>query len=121
MLKGLGNLASMMKQAQEMGSKMQAATARLKLERVIGSAGGGMVEVEVNGIGEVLRVKLEDSLVDKSDRELIEDLIPAAVNQALAKAKQLHADEMKEMAGGLNLPGLDEALGQITGNENPFP
>lgn len=114
MLKGLGNIASLMKQAQQMGSMMQSVTERLKSERVVGSAGGGMVEAEVNGVGEVLRVTVEASLVERGDREMIEDLIPAAVNQALAKAKQLHADAVKEMAGGLEVPGLDEALGKIT-------
>lgn len=114
MLKGLGDIASLMKQAQHMGSMMQGITERLKNERAVGGSGGGMVEVEVNGIGEVLRVTIEPSLVERGDREMIEDLIPAAVNQALAKAKQLHAEAVKEVAGGLNLPGLDEALGQIT-------
>jgi len=117
LFKGLGDLASVMKQAQQMGSMMQGVTQRLKSQRAIGTAGGGMVEAEVNGVGELLRVTIEPSLVERSDREMIEDLIPAAVNQALDKAKQLHADAMKDVAGGLNIPGLSEALGNLTGNE----
>ena len=109
----------MMKQAQQMGAMMQAVTDRLKTERAIGSAGGGMVEAEVNGIGEVLRVTVEPSLVERGEREMIEDLIPAAINQALTKAKQLHADAVKEMAGGLDVPGLAEAIGKVAGPDNP--
>ncbi len=116
MFKGIGDLASAMKQAQQMGTMMQDLSQRLKTQRVVGNAGGGMVEVEVNGVGELLRVSIEPTLVETGDREMIEDLIPAAVNQALAKAKQLHSDAMKDMAGGLNIPGLTEALGDLTGD-----
>ena len=119
MLKGLGDIASLMKQAQQMGSMMQGVTERLKNERAVGASGGGMVEAEVNGIGELLRVTIEPTLVERGDREMIEDLIPAAVNQALIKAKQLHANAVKEMAGGLNLPGLDDVLSQISSDDNP--
>lgn len=76
-----------------------------------------MVEVEVNGIGDVLRVKIDPALMEEGDREMIEDLIPAAVNQAQAKAKQLHQEAMQSMANGLNLPGLNEALAQFTGEK----
>jgi nucleoid-associated protein EbfC len=55
--------------------------------------------------------------VERKDREMIEDLIPAAANQALAKAKELHAEVIKDMAGGMNLPGLDEALAKVTGQD----
>ena len=118
MLKGIGNLAEMMKQAQQMGSMMQGMGERLKSQHVVGSAGGGMVEVEANGAGELLRVTIEQALFDRGDREMIENLLPAAVNQALEKAKQLHADAVKDMTGGMNVPGLDEALKQITGGGN---
>ena len=115
MLKGLGNLASLIKQAQQMGGKMQGLGEELKQLRATGSAGAGMVEVEVNGLGELLSCRLEPSLVAKQDRELLEDLIVAATNQALSKARQLHAEAMKGLAGGIELPGLDEALSKLTG------
>jgi DNA-binding YbaB/EbfC family protein len=115
MFKGLGNLASMVRQAQEMGGKMQEVNAELRTKRVTGSAGGGMVEVEANGHGEVLRLKIDPSL---QDIEMIESLVPAAVNQATAKAKELHVELMQSMAGDLNLPGLDEALAKFTGGES---
>jgi len=113
LFKGLGDLASILKQAQQVGSMMQDVSQRLKTQRVVGSAGGGMVEAEANGAGELLRVTIEPSLMEQGDREMIENLIPAAVNQALSKAKQLHADAMKDVAGGLNIPGLNEAIGHL--------
>jgi DNA-binding YbaB/EbfC family protein len=120
MFKGLGdlaNLGAMLKQAQEMGNKMQEAQQQLKTKRVTGTAGAGLVEAEVNGASEVLSVRVDPDLFAKGDREMIEDLIPAAVNQALDKARELHAEAMREMTQGMNLPGLGEALAQL--NENP--
>jgi len=115
LFKGLANIASLMKQAQQMGSKMQAVQDELKTQRAVGAAGGGMVEVEVNGLGEMLRLSIDPALIERGEREMIEDLIPAAANQAQAKAKQLHVEAMKSVTDGLNVPGLDEAMGQITG------
>ena len=116
MFKGIGNLASLMKSAQQMGGKMQEINDQLKAARATGSAGGGMVEIEVNGLGEVLRAKIDPALLASGDREMIEDLLPAAINQAQAKAKGLHRDAMQAMTEGLNLPGLNEALAKIAGN-----
>ena len=116
MLKGLGNLAdfgNIMKQAQEMGGKMQQLTEELKTKRVVGNAGGGLVEVEANGLGAVLAVRIDPTLMEKQEHELLEDLLPAAFNSAQQKAKQLHAEQMQELTGGLNLPGLSEALSQM--------
>ena len=118
MFKGLGNLANLpalMKQAQEMGTKMQALGEELKTKRATGSAGGGLIEVEVNGLGKALSVRIDPSLVAKQDREMIEDLLPAAFNAAAQKAKQLHAEAMASLTGGLQLPGLDDALSQLGG------
>ena len=121
MFKGLGNLSNMgamLKQAQEMGSKLEGVQEQLKTQRATGSAGGGMVEVEVNGASDVLAVRIDPALFAKGDREMIEDLLPAAVNQAFGKAKELHAEAMREMTQGMNLPGLDEALANLT-NQPP--
>jgi len=115
MFKELGNLASLVRQAQQMGGRMKALNEKLKSERATASTGAGMVEVEVNGLGEVLRVKIDPSLVERGDREMIEDLIPAAVNEAVVKARQLHVDAMKTMTDDLSLPGLEDAIKQITG------
>jgi DNA-binding YbaB/EbfC family protein len=114
MFKGLGNLASMMQQATQIKDKMDDLNLRLKSERVSASTGGGMVEVETNGLGEILRVSIEPGLIESGERELIEDLIPAAVNQAIAKSKELHIEAMKTITEGMSIPGLDQALSQFT-------
>ena len=119
MFKGLGNLANLgniMKQAQEVGGKIQQLNEELKTERVVGSAGGGLIEVEANGLGEALAVRIDPSLIEKQDREFIEDLLPAAINAAQERAKQLHAEKMQSITGGLDLPGLNEAMQQFGGD-----
>ncbi|MGD9719682.1 MAG: YbaB/EbfC family nucleoid-associated protein [Pirellulales bacterium] len=122
MFKGLGqlaNLANVLKQAQQMGGKMEQMLESLKGRRAEGAAGGGLVTVEVNGLGEVLRCAIDPSLAN--DREMVEDLLPAAINQALAKAKQMHAEEMKALAGGVDLPGLNDMLAQLSGGTTGGP
>lgn len=114
MFKGIANIASMMRQAQQMGSKMKEAQEKLKHQRATGKAGAGLVEVEVNGLGEVLKVSIDPTLVERGEREMIEDLLPAAFNEAAAKAKQLHVEAMTD---GVDMPGLNEALAQFTGGE----
>lgn len=122
MFKGLGNLANigqMMQQAQEVGSKMQAMEESLKSQRATGSAGGGMIEVDVNGAADVLAVRIDSSLIEKQDKEMIEDLLPAAINAAKEKANQLRAEAMQEITGGMNLPGLGDAMAKFTGGDTP--
>lgn len=119
MFKKLSNLASLIKQAQQIGGQMQNLSEELKERRTTGTAGGGMVEIEVNGLLEVLQCRIDEQLVAQGDRELIEDLVAAAMNQAVSKGKQLHAEAMKELTGGLELPGLQEALNKVTGQEGP--
>lgn len=121
MFKGIGNLASMMRQAQQMGERMEEINQKLRSERASATAGGGMVEVEVNGLGEVLKVSIDQDLVDKGEREMIEDLLPAALNQAIAKSKKMHVEAMSSLTGGLDLPGLEDALAQFTGGSPPTP
>jgi hypothetical protein len=78
-----------------------------------------MVEIEINGLLDVLRCRIDPGLVAQGDRELIEDLVVAAMNQAVAKGKQLHTAALKEMTGSLELPGLDEALARLGGSTPP--
>jgi DNA-binding YbaB/EbfC family protein len=121
-LKGLGNLANvgaLLKQAQEFGGKMQAIQEDLKTKRATGTAGGGLVEVEVNGLGEALAVRIDPVLIEKNDREMIEDLLPAAFNAAQQKARALHAEAMQSLTGGIPLPGLQDALSQLTSGGPP--
>jgi DNA-binding protein YbaB len=75
--------------------------------------------VEANGLGEVVAVRLDPSLVEKQDRELMEDLLPAAINAAQRKAKELHAESMQQITGGLPLPGISEALSAL--GQSPPP
>jgi DNA-binding YbaB/EbfC family protein len=117
MFKGLSNLATLLKQAQNIGGQMGQLTEMMKNRRVVGSAGGGMVEIEVNGLMEVLRCRIDPQLFAGGDREMLEDLVQAAVNQAITKGKQMHAEAMRELTGGLSLPGLQEALEKFTGTE----
>jgi nucleoid-associated protein EbfC len=114
--KGLANFASLIKSAQQVGSRIQAVNEELKTKRVTGKAGGGMVEAEVDGLGQVLRITIDPALVERKDRELLEDLVPAAVNAAISKSKELHAEVLKNLTGGLDLPGLKEALGGEVGD-----
>ncbi|MEM9657385.1 MAG: YbaB/EbfC family nucleoid-associated protein, partial [Planctomycetota bacterium] len=88
-IKGLGNLANLpalMKQAQEMGGKLQQLNEELRKKKVTGAAGAGLVEVDANGAGEVSAVRIDPSLIEKQDGEIIEDLLPAAINAASQKA-----------------------------------
>lgn len=117
MFKGLGNFMSVVRQAKQLSAQMQAVNEKLKGQRATASTGAGMVEVEVNGLGEVLRVRIDPALVARGDREMIEDLIPAAVNQAVSKARQLHLEAFQSVTSDLDVPGLDEALAQIRGDE----
>jgi nucleoid-associated protein EbfC len=114
MFKGLANLGTLIKQAQQIGGQMGQMTEELKKRRVTGAAGGGMVEIEVNGVMEVLRCRIDPQLIAQNDPELIEDLVVAAVNQAVQKSKQMHADSIREMTGGISLPGLDGILEKLT-------
>ena len=103
--KGLANLGNLMRQAQEMGGRLQEVSAQLKAKRVFGSAGGGMVEVEANGLGEILRLTIDPQLVERQEQDMIEDLVPAAVNQALRNAREAHAELMKSMTDGTGTAG----------------
>ncbi len=98
------NLGQMMKQAQQMQAKMQEMQARLGEVEVAGQSGAGMVNVTVNGKGEMKKIKLDKAIVDPEDIEVLEDLIIAAFNDAKAKVEQHVADETSKLMGGLKLP-----------------
>jgi nucleoid-associated protein EbfC len=116
MFKGLANLGSLLKHAQQLSGQMEKLTDELRTRRATGGAGGGMVEVEINGVLEVLHCHIDPQLVARGDRELIEDLVVAALNQAVTKGKQLHADAVKGLTSGISLPGLQETLEKLTGD-----
>lgn len=98
------NLGQMLKQAQELQSKMGEMQAKLAGLEVEGAAGAGMVSVALNGKGEMRRLKVEPSLLKPDEAEVMEDLIVAAHNDAKAKLEQKLAEEMGKLTGGLSLP-----------------
>ena len=118
MFKGLANFGALLKQAQQLGGQMDQITEEMRKRHVTGSAGGGMVEIEVNGLMEVLHCRIEPQLVAQNDRELLEDLVMAAVNQAISKGKEMHAESIRDLTSGLPLPGgFREALEKFAGTE----
>ena len=103
---GMGNMGSMMKQVQKMQQEMARLQAELEEKTVESSAGGGVVNVVVTGKKELKEITIKPEAVDPDDVEMLEDLIMAAVNEALRKAEQMAAGEMAKITGGLNIPGL---------------
>jgi hypothetical protein len=97
-----------MQQAQQMQAKLIEIQQELAKKNVQGSAGGGMVTVTVNGRGEVMTVAVEKELLTPDEQEMLQDLIVAATNDGLRKAKELGRQEMGKLTGGLNLPGLSD-------------
>ncbi len=105
MAKGLGNL---MRQAQEMQRRMAKVQEEVAQRTVEAAAGGGMVRCVVNGKQEVVSLTIEPEVVDPDDVEMLQDLVTAAVNEAIKRSQEMVAEEMGKVAGGLglNLPGL---------------
>ena len=103
MAKGLGNL---MKQAQMMQKKMEQMQADLEKQEVEASAGGGMVTARVNGKQRLLALTIEPDVVDADDVEMLQDLIVAAINEAIKKSQEMIQAEMGKVTGGMNIPGL---------------
>ena len=104
-MKGFGNL---MKEAQKLQAQIEALKEEAAKRRVEASAGGGMVVVEANGNQEILAVKIDREVITPEDPQMLEDLVLAAVNEALRKSREMVASEMSKLAGGLGgkLPGL---------------
>ncbi|MGR3310337.1 MAG: YbaB/EbfC family nucleoid-associated protein [Candidatus Brocadiales bacterium] len=109
-MKGFGNLGELMKQAQKQAQKMQEKMEVIQQslrERVVeASSGGGMVTVQMNGKQELLSIKIDPEVVNPNDIQMLEDLVLAAVSQAMKKSKDLYDEEINKAAGGLNIPGL---------------
>jgi len=103
--------ANLMRQMQKMQEDMAAAQTALAEETVEGSAGGGMVKAVVTGTGELRSVAIDGSVVDPDDVEMLEDLVVAAVNEALRASQELQAEKMGSLTGGIDLGGLGGLLG----------
>lgn len=100
------NMSSMMKQAQKLQKKMLKTQEELKIKTVEASAGGGMVKVIANGGQKIESIVLEREVVDPEDIEMLQDLVMAAVNDALKKSQDMVSAEMGKLTGGLNIPGM---------------
>lgn len=111
MFNNLGQIADLMKNAGKIRESMEKAAESLAQLEVEGTAGGGSVVAKVNGKMEVLSVRIEPKLLADNDAELLEDLVLAAVNQALTKARESAAQQFSSLAGGLPIPGLSNFLG----------
>ena len=101
-----GNMANLMKQAQAMQERMTKIQEQAASKTVQGTAGGGMVTVTVSGAMQVVAVKVDPEVIKSGDADMLQDLIVAATNDALGRARDLMADEMKSVTGGLGMPGL---------------
>jgi DNA-binding YbaB/EbfC family protein len=100
------NIGSLMKQAQKMQAQMAKVQEELAQRTVEASAGGGMVTVVVTGKQEIMSIAIEPEVIDASDKEMLQDLVVAAVNEGLRKSQEMVAEEMKKITGGLQIPGL---------------
>ena len=100
------NFGSMMKQAQKMQTKMAAMQEELKNEQLEASAGGGMVKVKITGDVQVVSITIDPAAVDPEDVEMLQDMVTAAVNEAIRSAQELAAARMNDITGGMNIPGL---------------
>ena len=98
------NLNKLMKQAQKMQEQMAKTQAELEEKTVEVSAGGGKVTVVANGAGDVLSIKIDKTVVDPEDVEILEDMILSGVQQAIAQGKELAGSEMSKLTGGMGLP-----------------
>lgn len=105
-MKGLPDMGNLLKKAQELQEKMAKLQEELGEKTVEASAGGGMVTVVANGKQEIVSIKIDPEVVDPDDIEMLEDLVLAAVNDALSQAKQMVSEEMTQLTGGVKIPGI---------------
>jgi DNA-binding YbaB/EbfC family protein len=109
-----GNLGKMlMKQMEEMQRKAERIQAELGELRIEASAGGGMVTAVASGLGELVEVRIKPDVVDPDDVEMLQDLVLAAVNEALTRAASTREERMAEVTGGMNLPGMGQLPGMF--------
>ncbi len=102
-MKGMGN---MMKEAQKLQARMLKMQEELAVKTVESAVGGGMIKVVANGRNQVVSIRIEKEVVNPEDVEMLQDLILAAVNDALTKSQEMVATQMGKLTGGLNIPGL---------------
>lgn len=101
-----GNMNKMLKQVQKMQKEMEKKQAEIEAREMETSAGGGAVKVRINGKKEILELSIKPEVVDPDDVEMLQDLVLAAVNEAIRMAEDHHQKEMGKLTGGMNLPGF---------------
>jgi len=102
----LANMGNILKQAQAMQAQMAKVQEQAASKTVTGTAGGGSVTVTANGAMQLVAIIIDPEVVKGGDVEMVQDLVMAASNDALRKAREMMADEMKSVTGGMNMPGL---------------
>lgn len=105
-MKGIPNMGNLLKQAQQFQNKMAKLQEELGDRTVEASAGGGMVSVVINGRQEIISINIDPEVINPDDREMLQDLILAAVNDGVSKAKDMMNEEMGKLTSGLNLPNI---------------
>ena len=106
MAQGIGGMGNLLKQAQEMQARMAKVQEELGQKTVEGSAGGGMVQVTVNGQFNLSKMKIDPAVINSAEKEMLEDLILAAINDGMRKAREMVSAEMSKITGGFKIPGL---------------
>ena len=101
-----GNMANMMKQVQKMQRQMEEQAKEMETKEFTATAGGGAVPVTINGKKELVKVKLQEEVVDPDDIEMLEDLIIVAVNDAMHQADEMNNSAMSKLTGGMGMPGM---------------
>jgi DNA-binding YbaB/EbfC family protein len=109
-VKGIPNMGQLLKQAQQFQAKMAKMQEEVGERTVEVSSGGGMVTVVVNGKQELLSIRIDPEVIDRDDPEMLQDLIMAAVNDGLTRAKNMVNEEMGKLTKGLNLPNIPGLL-----------
>lgn len=103
-------MQNILKQIEQMGTQFKKIQEKLASKTVTATVGGGMVEVTANGQKEIIKIKIEKELINVEEKEMLEDLVCAGVNEALSKVQDLSVQEMMKMTGGLNIMGLLKGL-----------